>query len=114
MNETIGERIQRLRKAKGIKQGEFAIACSVSINMVSKWENNKARPSRQSIAQIAEVLSISPAFLSYGDEFIDTEKAQSIKVRFDLLSNDNKRLVENLIENMIEIQRKAPHSNGSV
>ena len=114
MSETIGERIQRLRKQKGIKQGEFALACGVSINMVSKWENNKARPSRQSIAQIAEVLSISPAFLSYGDEFIDTEKAQAIKVRFDLLSDDNKRLVESLIENMIELQRTNPNSNGAV
>ena len=103
--ESIGERIKRLRQKNGIKQNDLAKACGVSINMVSKWENDKGRPSRSNVGKIAKTLNISPAFLSYGDEFIDTEKAQSTSVKYDLLSDANKVLVDTIIDKMIEQQR---------
>ena len=106
MSESIGQRIKRLRTSTGLKQIDLAKSCGVSINMVSKWENDKGKPSRVNVGQIAKTLNISPAFLSYGDEFIDTDEAQSITVKFDLLNNKNKQLIEVLIKTMIKQQRE--------
>lgn len=40
MNETIGSRISKYRKAKGMTQEELANIMGVSSQAVSKWEND--------------------------------------------------------------------------
>lgn len=42
-NETLGTRLQRLRKAKNMTQDEAAEQLNVSPQAVSKWENETSR-----------------------------------------------------------------------
>lgn len=57
--ETLGERIQRLRKLRGFTQGELAQRLGVSKPTVWAWEQGRARPIDDRIGAIAEVLGVS-------------------------------------------------------
>lgn len=42
--ETLGKRIAKLRREKGLKQDQLAEKLSVSLQAVSKWENDQTCP----------------------------------------------------------------------
>jgi transcriptional regulator with XRE-family HTH domain len=57
--ETIGSRIARLRREKGLTQSELAQALGVSQPVVSDYENDVIKLSGESIAQLAQLLDAS-------------------------------------------------------
>ena len=59
MNETIGNRIQRFRKEKGLTQEELAAQLGVSSQAVSKWENDASCPDISLLPQLCRVLGIT-------------------------------------------------------
>ena len=56
---TIGEKITKLRSAKGLSQEEFADELCVSRQAVSKWEMDQSLPQIDKIVQISEYFGIS-------------------------------------------------------
>lgn len=65
--ETIGQRIKRLRKAKGLKPAAFARLVNVSQTTVGRWEAGQAVPSTASVHRICEVLGVSMEQLTQGE-----------------------------------------------
>ena len=59
MNETIGSRIAKFRKAKGLTQEELANQLSVSSQAVSKWENDASCPDINLLPQLCRVLGVT-------------------------------------------------------
>ena len=59
MNETIGNRITKYRKAKGMTQEELASQLGVSSQAVSKWENDASCPDISLLPQLCKVLGIT-------------------------------------------------------
>ena len=59
MNETIGNRIAKFRKAKGMTQEELAGELGVSSQAVSKWENDASCPDISLLPQLCRVLGIT-------------------------------------------------------
>lgn len=59
MNETIGNRIQKIRKEKGLTQEELAEKLCVSAQAVSKWENDASCPDISLLPQLCRILGIS-------------------------------------------------------
>ena len=59
MNETIGNRIAKFRKANGMTQEELASMLGVSSQAVSKWENDASCPDVSLLPQLCKVLVIS-------------------------------------------------------
>lgn len=59
MNETIGNRIAKFRKAKNMTQEELANQLGVSSQAVSKWENDASCPDISLLPQLCEVLGIT-------------------------------------------------------
>lgn len=59
MNETIGNRITKYRKAKGMTQEELANQLGVSSQAVSKWENDASCPDISLLPKLCRVLGIS-------------------------------------------------------
>lgn len=53
MDETLGERIKRLREVRRLSQPELAAALGVSTKTVSNWENNRNDP-RSSLGALRE------------------------------------------------------------
>lgn len=59
MNETIGSRISKYRKDKGMTQEELASGLGVSSQAVSKWENDISCPDISLLPQLCKALGIT-------------------------------------------------------
>ena len=59
MNETIGNRITKFRKAKGMTQEELANQLGVSSQAVSKWENDISCPDISLLPKLCRMLGIT-------------------------------------------------------
>lgn len=57
--EQIGERIARLRKARGLTQGELAQQIEVSQNVISNYEAGTVRLSADMAIKLAKALKVS-------------------------------------------------------
>ena len=55
----LSEKIQTLRKEKGLTQEQFADMLYVSRTAVSKWENGRGMPGMDSLKMIAKEFEIS-------------------------------------------------------
>jgi transcriptional regulator with XRE-family HTH domain len=71
--ETIGSRIARLRRDKGMTQTELAALLEVSQPVVSDYENDVIKLSGETIAQLAQILGVS------ADEILGLEKLAATK-----------------------------------
>ena len=54
-----GERLQELRRARGMTQEDFAAQLKVSRQAVSKWETGTADPSTSNLLALAKLFGIS-------------------------------------------------------
>ena len=64
------EKLQELRKAKGITQQELAEALYVSRTAVSKWEQGRGYPQIDSLKAIAKFFGVTVDELLSGDELL--------------------------------------------
>ena len=65
---SIADRIQRLRKAKGMSQEELADKIGVSRQAVSKWESEQSTPDIEKIILLSEYFETTTDFLLKGIE----------------------------------------------
>ena len=70
---TIADRIQSLRKAKGMSQEELADKVGVSRQSVSKWESEQAAPDLDKIVIMSEIFEVTTDYLLKGIEPIKTD-----------------------------------------
>lgn len=68
----LNEKLQELRKNKGLTQEELAAALYVSRTAVSKWESGRGLPSIDSLKQIAAFFDVSI------DDLLSADKALSL------------------------------------
>lgn len=73
MNETIGNRIAKLRKAQGLTQEDLANQLGVSSQAVSKWENDASCPDISLLPQLCSLFGIT------ADELL-TGKTDEVRV----------------------------------
>ena len=64
------EKLQELRKQKGLTQEELAQLLFVSRTAVSKWESGRGFPSIESLKAIAKLFSVSLDALLSGEEIL--------------------------------------------
>lgn len=57
--ESIGQRIQRLRKSAGLTQEELAEKLGITPQAVSKWENDVSAPDIGVLSELADILGVS-------------------------------------------------------
>jgi len=65
-----GEKLQELRKKKGLTQEELADKLNVSRTAVSKWESGRGYPNIESLKAIAKFFSVTIDVLLSGDEVL--------------------------------------------
>jgi transcriptional regulator with XRE-family HTH domain len=69
MMETMGDRIRRLRLARGLTQGELAKLCDVTTSAVSQWEiGSTANIKLRAFLLLTNALRTDFAYLVYGPE----------------------------------------------
>ena len=64
------EKLQELRKSRGLTQEELAEKLYVSRTAVSKWESGRGYPNIDSLKAIARLFSVSIDDLLSGDELL--------------------------------------------
>ena len=64
------EKLQELRKQKGLTQEELAEALYVSRTAISKWESGRGYPNIDSLKRIAKLFSVTVDELLSGDELL--------------------------------------------
>ena len=69
---SIGERIQALRKQRGMSQEQLADALSVSRQAVSKWETDESQPDIERLAEISSMFNVSTDYLIKGEYSANT------------------------------------------
>ncbi len=80
-----GEKLQKLRKQKGLTQEELATALFVSRTAISKWESGRGYPGIESLKAIASFFDVTVDALLSGEELLtlaaEDTKAQRARVR---------------------------------
>ena len=79
------EKLQTLRKQKGLTQEELAQALFVSRTAISKWESGKGYPSIDSLKEISKYFSITIDELLSSEELITAAQDDNRKNIADLL-----------------------------
>lgn len=90
----LSDRIQNLRKTRGLSQEELAEALGVSRQAVSKWESGQSSPDLDKIVQLSEYFGVSTDHLLKGTELSDANGEalntafiiNAVATAFDLLS----------------------------
>lgn len=85
------EKLQELRKNKGLTQEELAEKLYVSRTAVSKWESGRGYPNIESLKEISTFFSVSI------DELLSTEKLLFIAEK------ENKSNIKNICEKLFSI-----------
>ena len=76
------EKLQELRKNRGLTQEELAEALHVSRTAVSKWESNRGYPSIDSLKEISMYFSVTIDELLSGEKIISiAERENKGKIR---------------------------------
>ena len=78
----LGQKIQELRKNRGLTQEELAAALFVSRTAISKWESGRGYPNIDSLKAIAAFFSVTvDALLSADEMLVLAESAQKSTAR---------------------------------
>ena len=82
------EKLQELRKSRGLTQEELSEILFVSRAAVSKWESGRGYPNIESLKEISKFFSVSIDDLLSGDKLIDIaekENKSNLRKIFDFL-----------------------------
>lgn len=110
MNESIGNRISRYRKAKGMTQEELASKLGVSSQAVSKWENDASCPDISLLPQLCSVLGITADELLTGKtsdvQLVPKEERRNLDdlvLRIYVNSTDGDKVRVNLPMSLVKV-----------
>ena len=70
---TFGEKLQKLRKAKGWTQEDLAAQISISRQALSKWEQGTVIPDTENVLQISKIFGVSTDYLLNDDYESDAD-----------------------------------------
>ena len=74
----IADRIQYLRKRKGLSQEELAEKVGVSRQAVSKWESEQSTPDIEKIIVMSEFFEVTTDYILKGIEPVNMSKRKTI------------------------------------
>ena len=97
---TIADRIQSLRKAKGMSQEELADAVGVSRQAVSKWESEQATPDLDKVVIMSDVFEVTTDYLLKGIEPVKTDDHKTMADVLDqkVLTEQNSKRAKTAIK----------------
>jgi tetratricopeptide (TPR) repeat protein len=105
--ESIGERLRRLRRERGMSQRELA-SPGVSYAYISRIEGGARRPSVKALRMLARKLGVSADYLETGCEIRDTEERElriadaELELRLADDTQQSERKLDRLLEEALE------------
>jgi len=83
----LGEKIQWLRKEKGMSQEQLAAQITVSRQAISKWELGESTPDTENIVQLCKIFNVSADYL-LNDDYESDLDIPAVKVNSDNLKQE--------------------------
>jgi transcriptional regulator with XRE-family HTH domain len=74
----IADRIQNLRKSKGMSQEELADRIGVARQAVSKWESELATPDLEKVVIMSDIFEVTTDYLLKGIEPVKTDEHKTM------------------------------------
>lgn len=115
MKASIGQNISKYRKSIGLTQAELAEKLNVSIQAISKWENDICCPDIERIGQLAYVLNTS------AEAIINGERITTLKQDSDLTRRVLSITVNHTGDEPVSVNLRIPcelalksHNDGSL
>ncbi len=115
MKVTIGQNISKLRKDNGLTQAELAEKLNVSVQAISKWENDISYPDIERIGQLAYALNTS------AEAIINRERITKLKQDNDLSKRILSISIKHTGDDPVSVTLKIPcelalksHNDGSL
>lgn len=102
MNETFGQRFQRLRKSAGLTQEDVATKLNITSQAVSKWENDISAPDISVLLELSETLNVSVEQILGKEPIADVvlseskKDAKSMVFRIRIISSDGDKVNVNI------------------
>lgn len=111
MNDSFGKRFSQLRKEKGLTQEQIASKLGISIQAVSKWENDISCPDIQLLLEIADMLGTTVDELLGKSKKAETELVQpeqrkdinKMLLKINVISEDGDRVKVNLPLSLVKV-----------
>lgn len=97
---TIADRIQSLRKQKGMSQEELADKIGVSRQAVSKWESEQSTPDLDKVVIMSELFEVTTDYLLKGIEpvAVNDHKTMADVVDEKILNEKNGRRAKSILK----------------
>jgi tetratricopeptide (TPR) repeat protein len=117
--ETIGQRLRRLRHERGLSQRELS-SPGVSYAYISRIEGGARRPSVKALRMLARKLGVSADYLETGSEIRDTEERElriadaELELRLAEDTEQAERKLERLREEALEAGDALASSRASI
>jgi transcriptional regulator with XRE-family HTH domain len=93
---TVGKRIQKIRKEKGLTQKELGAKLGVSASMIGQYENDLRKPKMETIRKIATALNVDESALLTVNLAIHTS-VQNASFPF-LLIQEYREVLDNILK----------------
>ena len=120
--ETLGSRISRLRKEKGLTQEDLAKKFNISVQAISKWENDNSSPDISILVELSNTLGVDVNYLLSGAETVKTvlvehKDINKLVLRIKIVSHEGSKVNVNLpmpiIVLAVESGMSLPQINGN-
>jgi transcriptional regulator with XRE-family HTH domain len=105
---TLASRLRYARERKGLTQEELARAVGTSQQVINHIETGQTKKPRK-IEDIANILGVSPAWLQFGIEELDTLDKEAVMLALSWMTLDepNKSAMKNAILEMAKKHKKS-------
>ena len=121
--ETLGQRIFRLRKERHLTQEDIAKHFNISVQAISKWENDYSSPDISILLELSKILDVTVEYLLGGEDkkevvkCIDKKNIKDMILKIRLYSRQGDKVNFNLpipiIILAIESGMSVPQINGN-
>lgn len=115
--ETIGDRIRKERKFKGVTQEQLADYVGISVMSIRRYEAMERIPTEKIIVKIANALGVSVPYLKSGDttseatlsehDWKELADFEHIKTVDDLSSERLKDFIKNIPNGFVSVRKEA-------
>lgn len=95
----IGENLKRLRRDKGMTQGDLSLQTGIRLNHISKIEKNDSDPKLSTMYKLINALGCSANALVIDNQSVNVDtKLASVLERMDALTERDKEIVLDVID----------------
>lgn len=101
----VADRIQNLRKAKGVSQEQLADAIGVSRQAVSKWESEQTTPDLEKVILMSEYFDVTTDYLLKGIEPAEETEHMTMADVIDkkILTETNGKRAKNIFRYLLYV-----------